>query len=184
MSAVEFAGFEMVTSRAPVVIQGLEFVSAEGDYAAPDSSRGILTMKASGLTVELATVSIGDRTWLTNPLTGAWEELPSGTGFNPAIVFGPEGWVPLLTSDLSEAVISGVEDGEYVVTGTVASPRVEVLTAGVASDQNVDIVLHLDTTTRHITHAEFSTVDEAGTTDWVIDLFDFGEEVDIEAPAP
>jgi ABC-type amino acid transport substrate-binding protein len=184
MTALEYAGFQMNTEGAAVTIEGLTFRAADGAYAAPDSARGILTMQASGLTVDLATISVGERTWLTSPLTGRWEELRAGTGFNPAIFFGPEGWAPLLTEDLSGAAVTGVSSGEYVVTGRVAEHRVEFLTAGIASDQDVDIELRIDTETLHLTHAEFSTVGDEGTTDWEIRLFDFDEPVTIEPPTP
>ena len=184
MTALDYAGFEMTTDGAPVTIEGLTFRAAEGAYAAPDSARGILTMQAAGLTVDLATISVGERTWLTNPLTGRWEELRAGTGFNPAIFFGPEGWAPLLTEDMSDAAVTGVSDGEYVVTGRVAEQRVEFLTAGIARDQDVDIEVRIDTETLHLTHAAFSTVGDEGTTDWEIHLFDFDEPVTIEPPTP
>ena len=141
-------------------------------------------MQALGITVDLATISVGERTWLTSPLTGRWEELRAGTGFNPAIFFGPEGWAPLLTEDMSDAVVTGVSGGEYVVTGRVAEHRVEFLTAGIATDQDVAIDLHIDAETLHLTHAEFTTVGDEGTTDWEIDLFDFDEPVTIEPPTP
>lgn len=184
MTALDFAGYEISTEGAPVTIEGLTFRAAKGSYAAPDAARAILTMRAVGLTVDLATISIGERTWLTHPLTGQWEELRAGTGFNPAVFFGPEGWAPLLTEDMSDAAVTGVDDGEYTVVGRAAEHRVEFLTAGVASDQDVDIVLRIDTETLFLTHAEFSTVGEEGTTDWEIRLYDFDEPVAIEPPVP
>lgn len=184
MTGLDYAGFEMTTKGAPVTIEGLSFRAAEGAYAAPDSARGILTMRAAGITLDLATISIGERTWLTSPLTGRWQELRAGTGFNPAVVFGPEGWAPLLTEDLSDASIARISGGEYVVTGRVAEHRVEFLTAGIARDQDVDIELRIDAETLHLTRAAFSTVGDEGTTDWEIRLFDFDEPVSIEPPTP
>jgi len=183
MEALTSAAFDMTRSGEPVVISGMEFLSARGQYGAPDSTQALLEMRASEITVELGTISIGDVTWLTNPLTGGWEELPEGTGFNPAILFEPEiGWRPLLTEDISNVTVADGGDGTWKVSGTVAAERVEVITAGLVSDQEVEADIWIDRETSQVERIEFSTEGEEGTSDWVLELSEFDEPVSIDPP--
>ena len=182
MASLESASFKMEVSGAPVQIEGLEFASAKGNYSTPASAAAVLEMRFGTATVEMSTISIDDRTWLTDPLSGNWSELPPGLGFNPAIVFGPEGWAAMLTTDLG-----GTDDdergGNYLLTGSVAAERVDLLTAGIVADQQVEIELVVDSETFHVLTADFSTTADEGITDWHIELGSFDGVVTINAPA-
>lgn len=182
MMEVESASFEMVREGAPVTIAGFEFDSAVGRYAAPSSAEAVLQVRASDIAVQMGTISIGARTWLTNPLTNRWEELATGTGFNPATLFDPDtGWVTLLT-DLTDSAFVATEGGAHHLTGTLPPARVETLTAGFAQDQSAAIDLWLDEDSARITRLEMSTTGEAGVSDWVITLSDYDQPVDIQPP--
>lgn len=184
MATITSSSFTMERSGAPVEIEGMVFESARGEYAAPDSARAILSVRAGDLAVKLGTIAIGDRVWLTNPLTGAWEQLARGSGFNPAIVFDPHlGWVPLLTEDLTDLRDAGAADGARVVRGVVAASRVEFLTAGLVEAQSVEADIHIDADGGHIVRVEFTTGGETGESEWVIELGDFDAPVTIQAPA-
>lgn len=183
MGAVETASFEMSRAGAPVIIEGLEFTSAVGQYAAPSSAQAVLQMRAGDITIQMGTISVAERTWLTNPLTGRWEELAPGTGFNPAVLFdAAAGWVALLT-DLQEPSYVGAESGLDHLQGSIPPARVEVLTAGFATGQSVALDLWLDQVTGHIRRLELSTTGEAGVSDWTITLSGYGKPVQIDPPA-
>jgi hypothetical protein len=182
MAAVETASFEMTRAGAPVTIEGFEFSSAVGRYAAPASAEAVLRVKAGDITVEMGTISVNERTWLTNPLTGRWEELTPGTGFNPAVLFDPEtGWTALL-ADLTDVSLIATERGTHHLTGTIPGERVNTLTAGIAEAQSVLLHLWVDSSTGLIRRLELSTTGEAGASDWVLVLSDYGEPVQIEPP--
>ncbi len=186
MSAVETLAFELTRSGAPITVANLQFDAAEGQYAAPDSAQAVLKVKAAGISVEVATIAIGERVWITNPLSQQWEEFPAGTGFNPAIIFDPEiGWQPLLGADLSDVELADerASGGEYVITGTVAPGRVEVLTARLVRDQPVEVELLIDPETARVTRVAFDTEGEDGVSEWLLELSEFGEQVSIEPPA-
>jgi len=183
MAAVETASFEMTRGGAPVTIEGFEFTSAVGRYEAPASAEAVLQVRAGDITVQLGTISIDEQTWLTNPLTGRWEELTPGSGFNPAVLFDPQaGWVALLR-DLTGVSFVATEGSAHHLTATVPPARVEVLTAGFAAAQSVPIDLWLDESTGHIRRLELSTSGDAGVSDWTITLSGYDESVDIEPPA-
>jgi lipoprotein LprG len=182
MQAVTSAHFEMTHQGAPVIVQGLAFDSAVGRYAAPDAAEAVLSMQAGDLTVQLGTVSVGARTWITNPLTGRWEGLRAGTGFNPAVLFDADlGWVALLR-DLDGVTLVAAGGPTHRLSGRVPAARVEAITAGLAAGQAVPIDIWLDAATGHIVRLEFSTVSDTGRSDWVIVMSDFGAPVTIEAP--
>ena len=183
MAAVETASFEMSRAGAAVTVEGLEFMSAVGQYAAPSSAQAVLQMRAGDITIQMGTISVGERTWLTNPLTGRWEELTPGTGFNPAVLFDTAaGWVAMLT-DLQEPSYLGAENGTHHLQGMLPPARVEVLTAGFATGQSVALDLWLDEGTGHIRRLELSTTGEAGVSDWAITLSGYGEPVQVDPPA-
>lgn len=183
MQGVAAARFEMTRTGAPVAVQGLVFNSAVGRYAAPAAAEAVLRMHAGDLAVELGTISLGERTWLTNPLTGRWEELRPGSGFNPAVLFDPaDGWVALLT-DLTDTTVVSTAGDTYRLAGTVPARRVESLTVGLAPGQAVLMDLWLDAGTLHIVRLEFSTVSAEGRSDWVIVMSAFDTPVQIEPPA-
>ena len=188
MASLESARFTMVRSGAPVEVAGLEFGSAEGQYAAPDSARAILQVKAADISVEVGTIAVGERVWLTNPLTGGWEEISAGTGFNIAVIFDSEvGWVPLLTEDLSRITYLGMRDEDggarHVVHGTIAASRVEFLTAGLVEAQSVEADISIHPDSGHITRVEFQTTLDGAVSTWTIGLSEFDVPVTIEAPA-
>ena len=182
MAAIASAEFEMSVSGAPVEIMGLEFLDANGTYAAPDRAQAILTMDVSNLTIALATISVGSRTWVTDPLTAQWTELAAGIGFNPAILFGDDGWTALFSGVLTDPQIHGIEDGRYVITAIAPADRVERLTAGVVTDQSVEIEFLIDRITGRLVAADFTTTGAEGATNWRIRLGPFDEPVEIEPP--
>jgi hypothetical protein len=184
MAAVESASFEMRRSGATVEIEGMVFDSAVGEYVAPDSARALLRLRAGDLSVELGTISIGERTWLTNPLSGSWEELESGTGFNPADIFDPDiGWPPLLTDDISNVEYLDRRGGVHRIRGTVAGERMAVLTAGLADAQPVTVEMEIDRSTNRLHRLEFETMGDGGVSSWVIDLSGYDESVQIQPPS-
>jgi hypothetical protein len=184
MAALGSAGFEMSVSGGPIEVTGLEFVDAEGTYLAPDRGEAVLRLRIEDITIGVGTISVADRTWVTDPLTGEWSELPRGVGFNPALLFGDEGWTALLSGALIDPVIHGVERGRYIVTGTAPAERVERLTAGVVSGQAVEIEFGIDTATGLVETAEFTTTGDEGATRWLIGLGPFDETAEIEPPLP
>lgn len=182
MSSVETAEFEMTVDGAAITISGLTMSSASGVYVAPDSARAVLTMSLGAITADLGTISIAERTWLTEPLTGRWNELDPGTGFNPAVVFSDQGWEPLLAEDITDATVSSHPRG-YQVDGIAPAARIAVVTSGLVTDQDVDITLVIDRTTDRLLEVRFSTTGADGETDWVITLGPYDEPATVEPPA-
>ena len=183
MQAVQSARFEMTRAGAIVTVEGLSFDAAVGRYGAPAAAEAVLRVHAGDVAVQLGTISFGDRTWLTDPLTGRWHELRPGSGFNPAALFDPvDGWTALLT-DLQEVALVSAGGDSHHLRGVVPEARLEALTAGLAPGQSVPLDLWLGVPDLRITRLEFSTVGDQGRSDWVIVMWDFDLPVQIDPPA-
>ena len=182
MEGVDTLRYVMELSGAPITLLGVELRSARGQYSAPASTRAVLEAAIGGLVIELGTIAIGGTSWVTNPLTGDWDEYTGSRAFNPAIMFDPErGWRPLLTQDLRNPALT-VDPDRYLVTGTTADRRVEILTAGLVDAQPVGLQISIDRSTGLVTEMAFTTVGEAGETMWALDMSEFGADVSISPP--
>ncbi len=166
----------------------LNLTSASGDYAAPDAMRGTIRVQGPGINLELQTIAIGPEQWVTNPLSGRWEKLPPGWGFNPAILFDKAfGLEPLLREDVVSARIVDVggEDGVSVaqIEAEVAGERVAALTAGLAQDASIAATIWIDLATRRITMLQFSSASPTGEpSDWTITFAAFDAPLTIRPP--
>lgn len=183
MAAVSSASFSIVRAGAPITISGLEFTSATGVYAAPDRARAVLEVKAGDVTARLGTIAVGEQVWLTDPVTGRWNALDPGTGFNPAVVFDPDvGWSAILGTDMTDAE-TAPHDGELVrLAGTVAADRVAVLTAGLAEPQPTEIEMLIERETWRLARVAFETSGPNGVSSWTIELSDYDQAADVEPP--
>ena len=183
MQTVDTLRYEIELSGTPITLLGFGLSSAVGQYAAPDASQAQLKVVVGGLTVELATIAIGDRAWVEIPIVGGWDEYTGDRAFNPAIMFNPDlGWRPLLTTDLSDPRFLDVTEERYRIGGTTAPERVEVLTAGLVDAQPVEVIIDIDRRTGVVTGMDFTTVGEDGATTWTLEMSEFGEAVTIEPP--
>lgn len=189
MGAVDTVRFTIERGGAPVYIDpldALEFVSAEGRYAAPTSADALVIIAVGDLRAQIGAIAIEGDTWLTNPVTGDWEPTPEGYAFDPAVLFDPElGWRPLLATGLADAELVGLEDvdGEvlYHVRGSAGEERISVITAGLVS-QDVTLDLWVDPVDGAVREATFPTVYRGEESDWRLVFFDYGAELEIEVP--
>lgn len=189
MGEVTSVRFELERGGAPVFIDTFGSLAIDkivGRFSAPASADAALTVTIDGsLTTQLGAVAIDDTVWLSNPVTGTFETLPMGYDIDPSTFFDPEtGWRPLL-ADLGGVELIGEEERggrRYHVRGTAPAERVEVVTAGLVSNQDVLIDLWLRRDTALVTAAEFSTTFDGEVTNWVLELSDYGEDFAISAP--
>jgi LppX_LprAFG lipoprotein len=189
MGDVTSVRFELERSGAPIYIDEFESLALEkvvGRFAAPGSADAALDVTVdNNLKTTLGAVAIDGTVWLSNPVTGTFEALPPGYDLDPSTFFDPEdGWRPLL-AELQEVQLVGEEDRggkRYHIRGVAPAERMESITAGLVSDQDVPIDLWLRRDTALVTAAEFSTTFDGGVTNWVLELSDYGDTFTIEAP--
>ena len=190
MGSVDTVQFSIERSGEPVYIDTrgfLEFVSATGRYAAPGAADALVTVSAVGLSTEVGAVVIEGATWLTNPITGAWEPTPAGYTFDPATLFDPDvGFRAMLSEGSSSVEEVGEETVEEEALRhlrfTASGARVEVVTAGMVQGENVTIDAWIEPETGELRRAAFSTQIGQAPTDWDLRLFDYGADIAISPP--
>ena len=103
---------------------GLQLTNAEGDVAVPDRLAADVRAKASSITASLKVVSIGDRTWITNPFTRRWQQLPNASLRDIA---DPARLVTSVLGGLTQPAYAGTEEVEgtqtYHLTSTVDAAK-------------------------------------------------------------
>ena len=189
MGEVTSVRFDLRRSGADVYIDQFESLALDkikGRFTAPSSADAVLSVTVDGsLKTDLGAVALGGKVWLSNPVTGKFEVLDTGYDIDPSTFFDPKrGWGPLMRS-LTDVVLIGVEDRggkRYHVRGIGPPAQMEIVTAGLVRDQDVTIDFWLKRDTALVTAAKFSTVFEGKTTDWVIELSDYGGDFQIKTP--
>ena len=190
MGEVESVSFFLERSGMAVYIDNaglLEFSSAEGRFAAPESTDALLTVRALGIPTQVGAVQIGAETWMTNPITGSWEDAPADFTFDVAALFDPtSGWSSLLAGGFSNVHFLAEEqlDGELLAHFRVTAPadRIEQVTAGMVRGQAVDGDLWIDSPTGEIRELSFNTDMPDGVTTWRLRMTEYGAEIEIDAP--
>lgn len=190
MGDTESVRFELRRSGAPVYIDQVEQLSLNtvvGQFTVPGSAQAVLEVEVDGgLVSELGAVALDDEIWLSNPITGQFEPLPAGIDLDPSLFFDPEGgWQPLMEG-LTDVQLVGAEERDgadrYHISATAPAERVEVITAGLVQDQDVQIDFWIQPVTGHVRAAEFTTQVGGGDVDWELELSEFGEDFDIRPP--
>lgn len=188
MAAVDTVAFAIERTGGEVFLDdagAIRFDGAEGRFAAPAAAEAVLDVEALGFATQVGAVAIDGETWLTNPVSGAWEPAPEGLGFDPATLFDPEvGFAALLADGLTDAVLVDPEPddrGRYQVRGTAAAERVATLTGGLV-DEPTTIDLWIDAATGRVHEARFDGPAAEGTSAWRLTLADFGADVTITEP--
>jgi len=190
MGRIDYVKFRIERSGAPVFIDPahtLNFENATGQFAAPSSAEAVVTLAIGTINAQIGAIAIEGRTWLTNPITGDWEQAPEGYTFDPTTLFNPEiGWRPLLADGLSNVEWIGAEDHNseprYHIRAAADEDRVAVILAGLIEKQPVDLDMWIDPATGYVREAELATVFEGETSEWSIEFSEFGKEVSIEQP--
>jgi hypothetical protein len=180
---LESVRFSIAVEGAPVSFDSdgtLTASSAVGQYDAPESFQALVEVSAFGLSAELGAISIGADRWITDPVTGEWERLDIGIGFDPLVLFDPDQGVGATVAALDATLVEFGSD--YEITGTVGGPTVKVLTAGLLDEGELDIVLIVDAESLQITEIGFDTEAADGTSRWTIEFSEFDEPVMIDPP--
>lgn len=185
MAAVEGVTFTIERTGAEVFIddgENLVFVSADGRFGAPSSADAVVTVELGSATLQVGAVAIDGTIWLTDPVSGGWEEASESLTFDPATLFDPEiGWRALLADDLTDVELVSTEGDTAVITGIAAAERVDVLTGGIV-DESAPVELTIDTATDLISSVEFDVDTGDGIAEWRVELDDYGARVDVTAP--
>lgn len=189
MGEVDTVLFTIARTGAPVYIdeeETLEFLDADGRFEGPSSADAVVNVTASGFNTRVGAVAIDGEIWLKFPV-GDWQPAPASFTFDPATLFDPDlGLRPLLATGLTGTELLGEEDFEgeptYRLTAEADADRVEIITAGMVSNQNVPVELWIHRNTAVVVAIDFDAESATGTSMWDLRFRDYGSDVEIQPP--
>ncbi len=166
---------------------GLEMNKAVGDVARPDRLKTTISGTMAGMFIEVQLISVGEVTYITNPLTGQWELLP--TEFGALSVFDPNTGIAAIMRGIADPTKLSDEEVDgvlcYRLRGSIDSGDLGPITGssveGVAIDTEVwigkeDFFVRLIKLEGKITESEVPGIVRT------LKLSNFNEEVSIELP--
>lgn len=162
----------------------LDIIEAEGDVVSPDrifldfSGRfgGRFAMRASLIT-------IGSDSYMTNPLTGNWEEVPAEV--SPLGFFDPQQGIGAMMAGLRNPTLASKEGTEFRIEGDLDVQALRPLLGAVAQDGVVRVEVTLDKDTLYLKRAVIEGRVTASEPDGVIrtiTLSSYNESITITAP--
>src|SRR4051794_40043406 len=184
--------FEIGLSGKPVFADDTQLFaisSIAGDLKRPDGVLATLKARSGGGVNEIKSVSLAGKQYITNPITLAWQCLPPGTAFDPAILFDPnKGFEHLLQSQYRDVVLVGSEDlagkPNYHLRGTLPGQALREIGGTMLGAGDVKADLWADAATKRASQMVLvdSATDAAGPTTWTIVFSDYGKAVDVREP--
>ena len=184
--------FEIALSGVPVFADDTRLFAINtiaGDLKRPDGVLETLKIGNAGATSELKMVSLAGKQYITNPITRAWQCLPAGAGFDPAVLFDPkQGIEYLLQNAYQNVTLVGTEDvagvPSYHLRGTVAGPPLLAISSGLLGVGTTKVDLWADTSTMRATQIVLvdSATDQASPTTWTLKFGEYEKAVDVREP--
>lgn len=188
MAAIESVSFEVTKTGADVTIDDaglVAFESADARFSAPSSADAVVEVLLLGNRVELGAIAIDGTLWLTDPLSGAWQDATGTIDFDPAKIFSTDtGVAKILESGLTDSVLDSAEpdgDGLLHLSGVVAADDVDTLTSGLVSEE-ARAEVAIDAETSLVQTISFDTPLDDGIATWLVELSDYDADVEIVPP--
>jgi len=190
-------GFHFIIDRqgAPAFVDEgntIAFRRTDGDFVAPDQTQATVRVIAPGIVAELKIISLGDDYWETNLVSGEWQHLPGGMGFNPAILFDPQvGLQSILETDLSALNLVGMEELEevpgkklYAITGQLLGGKLYQMSYGMIGPEQVQVKMWIAPVTYDLYRVFITEPANSGRAErtWQVDFYNFGQAAAILPP--
>ena len=195
MAALPGFEFQITMDGAQVYLdpnQSVEFGDAIGHYVSPDQALTTVTITAIGMLTEITVISLQDAQWASNPLTGAYQELPDEYLFKPTQYLDPEsGFFPSLGSGLTDLVLVGDEELETIpgltlthLSGTLPGEVIFEVSKGLISVDSMAGDLWMDGASNEVHRVVLTDTSggENATSVWTFDFWNFGATIEITAP--
>lgn len=164
-------------------------VGAEGDLQRPDRVRTALQLEIVGKVISLFLVTVGDRAWMTDLLTGEWGVAPIEFTYRPGIIFSPENGLGPMMSRVQDVELLTDEEiagrSAYHVRASVPQDAVIALTNYTIKGSVLNVDFWIDRETQALLRvriAEQPAPDRPHPAVWTIDFSHHGEPITIEPP--
>jgi lipoprotein LprG len=184
--------FEIALSGKPVFADSSNMFAVSsivGDLKRPDGVLATLKVSAGGGVSEIKSVSLAGKQYITNPITLAWQCLPPGATFDPAILFDPnKGFERLLQQEFQNVALVGIEEvagtPSYHLRGTLPGAALKEISGGLLGAGDAKVDLWADTATKRASKLVLvdSATDAANPTTWTIEFSEYEKAVDVREP--
>ncbi len=167
----------------------MRLLSAEGDLQRPDRARATFQVDVARRVISLHLVSVGDKAWMSNVLTGDWGDAPPEFAYRPDILFSARNGIGHVMERingperLEDEDISGRP--AYRVRATVDQWIVRPLTYNTIKGSPVTVDLWIDRETQDLLRVRMSEPPGSRRPHpavWTLDFSHHGEAVSIEPP--
>ena len=170
-------------SGATPVSGNIVIDEAEGAVVKPDRISAEFSGSFGGFAINSGLITLGDMSFMTNPLTGKWESVPPEV--SPLGFFDPRRGIAAIMSQVEHPSLLPVSDGAYRVTGKLPAEALRPLLGSALRNATVDVVLTLDAEALYLLEAvidgRVTPAEEDGVVR-VITLSQFNEPFVIEPP--
>ena len=170
-------------SGATPLAGNLVIDEAEGAVVKPDRISAEFSGSFGGFAINSGLITLGDLSFMTNPLTRKWESVPPEV--SPLGFFDPRRGIAAIMSRIVDPTILPGGDGVYRVAGRLPAEALRPLLGSALRDATVDVVLTLDAEALYLLEAvidgRVTPAEEDGVVR-VITLSRFNEPFAIEPP--
>lgn len=168
----------------------MRLIAANGDLARPDKVDVEFQVNLLGAqNVSIRMITIGDKSWTTDLLTGKWGPSPPEFGYNPAVLFDNQNGLGPVAGRLRAPTVESSEKvggrEAWKITGTVDETTIEPLTSGVIKGDEIAISLWVDKENDNILRIVLKEPEIEGKehpATWTMTLTDHDSDIEIEAP--
>ncbi len=156
---------------------------AEGDVVSPDRISVDFTGTLGSFAVRSSLVTIGEDSYMTNPLNGAWEEVPAEV--SPLAFFDPRSGIGAMMAQMRNPSLASQSESAFRVDGDLRVGALEPILGTAAAGDAVQLKLTIGADTLFLERAVIEgrvTASEADGVVRTIILSGFNEPVSIEPP--
>ena len=161
----------------------LTIFEGDGDVVSPDRIAIEFAGTLGAFAVRSSLVTIGDDSYMTNPLTGQWEAVPRSV--SPLGFFDPRVGIGAMLTLVQDPVLLATGKDEHRVGGVLAVEALRPLLGPQTQGTTVKVELTIDAVTYYLTKAVLdgrATASEPDGVVRIITLSQFNEPLIIEAP--
>ena len=156
---------------------------AEGEVVKPDRISAEFSGSFGGFAINSGLITLGDLSFMTNPLTDKWEIVPPEV--SPLGFFDPRRGIAAIMSQVEQPSIVPGSDGKYRIEGRLPAEALRSLLGSALRGATVDVMLTLDAEALHLLEAvidgRVTPAEEDGVVR-VITLSQFDDPFVIEPP--